>query len=442
MFLDSKSSQDADTLCVLPWMHLEMRSYGVYAPCCVSSDAILNDADNKAAMIVDVLPSVAFHSRSMNSLRQELKNGKRSGNCQGCWDVEAYGGTSRRRLENERHREVYKKIKSGRFSYDSPLTLDIKFGNKCNLKCRICGPMSSSFWMDEHRQIYGVEGMGAVRSDVRPTDANFYSKTVGWPESSDHVWEKLTDWVHTVEEFELYGGEPFLNREMSKLLEVCIESGSAKNQTLRFNSNGTVFSKKWVEEIFPKFRKVILSLSLDGTFSQFEYQRHPAKWSLIHNNFTKYRDSGSCELTISLSVSALNIYYVPDYLQFWLDQGVKIHLNEVSGPEYFDIRILPEAAKAAVVARFEEFGLDTFDELTQTPVQSLLDKMNSADHSHLLKDFQAAVIRHDDFRGESYADVFPEFSIFMGFAGRLLKNRHTSTASLLPQSDLSLSPPL
>ncbi len=420
------------TLCVLPWIHLEMRSEGVYAPCCVSREAIASAnsecGKRQDALIIKESPEQAFLSAHMHQLRTDLKSGKPNAGCQGCWDVESYGGISRRLTENARHSGIFEKIKSGEYSLETPRSIDVKFGNKCNLKCRICGPASSSEWGAEHVALYGY-------NDLK-------EENLAWMENSAHVWSDIKKWIPSLDEIEVYGGEPLLNASMYELLEECIASGNSNRQTLRLSSNGTVFSRRLSEDIFPKFSTVVLSLSLDGTFSQFEFQRHPAKWDAVYANFLKYRQRDTCELTISLSVSALNIYYLPEYLQFWQGQGVKIHLNEVSGPEYFDIRVLPAGIKAAVLEKFNKCNVDQFDGFTLTPLRSVLDKMLSADHSSLWPDFLSTVHRHDVYRGESYAQVFAEFAALIAAQGTLLKSRRTDTMSPSPPPALAENAPL
>lgn len=383
------------------------------------------------ALMTEHKPSDVFNNRYMQNLRKELKSGCKSESCKNCWDVEALGGESRRIRENRRFPEVVSGIRDGSLEPVQPKYLDVKFGNKCNLKCRICSPKSSSLWMKEHSDVYGEDGTGHFQTGLsRESMDEFFNKTVGWPENADHVWTDLKGWIDGVEEFELYGGEPFLNKDMYKLLEESIARGVAHKQVLHFNTNGTLYSKRLVEELFPKFKNVTLSLSLDGTFEQFEYQRHPAKWKIVFDNFNKFRAAG-IETTICLSVSALNFYYLPEYLEFWRHHNVNVHLNEVTTPHYFDVRVFPQAVKEKVAEKFSRYDLEVFDAFTLGRVQTFLNQMNSMDQSHLWEECLHVVRKHDVYRKESYAQVFPEF--YEITKGTETASLRTNTVSPRPQ---------
>ena len=58
-------------------------------------------------------------------------------------------------------------------------------------------------------------------------------------------------------------------------------------------------------------------LSIDNTKEQFEFQRYPAKWNETYETFKKFmhlRDEGLCQVEISHSVSALNIFHLPSFI--------------------------------------------------------------------------------------------------------------------------------
>lgn len=409
----------------MPWTHLELRSFGVYAPCCMSTKVIEIDGGGDASLIINSTPEQAFQSEHIKKLRQDLSQGIRAKACQNCWMIEDLGGDSMRVRSNRLRAEQFKKIKEQTYTADQPLSLDVKFGTKCNLKCRICSPKASSFWTKEYIDIYGKEELGTFGTHLKPTMPDFFEKTVEWPEQADHVWDGLKTWLPNVQHLELYGGEPFLNKDMYTLLEESITKGVAHKQEIHFNSNGTLFSKKLVEDIFPKFKKVTLSLSLDGIFEQFEYQRHPAKWKTVLSNFEKFHAAG-VEVTICISVSALNFFYLPEYLEYWMQKGIFVHLNEVTMPRYFDVSVYPQEIKRIIDKKIKSYDLARFDKMTFGRVETFLQQMNAADNSSLWPEFIKTVQVHDRYRGEEYSRAFPEFANIIGW-DKALNNHHTST---------------
>lgn len=81
-------------------------------------------------------------------LRQQFLAQERPATCQRCWNEEDAGRTSKRMHTLNRLQHMIQDE-----SWDSqakPLQfLDLKLGNICNLKCRICGSWSSSTFAAE-----------------------------------------------------------------------------------------------------------------------------------------------------------------------------------------------------------------------------------------------------------------------------------------------------
>ena len=113
-------------ICTLPWMHMETTPMGEFRPCCLANEPIPNMNISQGDTIRD-----AFEATYMDDLRQQFLAGNKPATCSKCWALEDAGGTSKRMISNQKFGvdTTQKKI---RF-------LDLKLGNICNLKCRICG---------------------------------------------------------------------------------------------------------------------------------------------------------------------------------------------------------------------------------------------------------------------------------------------------------------
>lgn len=419
LFKTKKSKELDASLCVMPWRNLELRSYGDYAPCCMNRSIPGDDPPR----IFEVTPKEAFRGSYMETIRQEMLKGKRPDSCQNCWVIEALGGESMRTRNNKNEEQLLKTIRSKKAKIDQPKAIDIKFGNKCNLKCRICSPLSSNFWLEEYEDIYGKNSLPRLRPNQYSKEQDL-ERTVGWPSDAEHVWSDLKTWLPDIESIELYGGEPFLNKDMYLLLEESIAKGAAHKQRLQFNTNGTIYSKKLFEEILPNFGHVSISLSLDGTYEQFEYQRFPAKWAIVMNNYKKIKLS-PVEITICISLSTLNFYYLPEYLEFWRQENANIHLNEVMMPEYFDISVYPAHIKKEIERKFKAREKTFKGTACEGAVHTFLRQMNAKDQSHLWPEFLKTVRQHDDYRKQNYAEAFPEFANLIGW-DKAPSNLHTN----------------
>ena len=136
-----------EKFCVLPWISLEASPIGTVRPCCLADDELLDDAGEKFSLLSADFGAIQ-NSRSMRSLREQFLAGQQPQTCRKCWSEERAGRTSKRMHTVNRLKHI---VGEQTWTEDAkPLMfLDLKLGNICNLKCRICGSWSSSQFATE-----------------------------------------------------------------------------------------------------------------------------------------------------------------------------------------------------------------------------------------------------------------------------------------------------
>ncbi len=124
-------------------------------------------------------------------------------------------------------------------------------------------------------------------------------------------------------------------------------------------------------------------------------------------------------LTCSIihTLSAHNFFYLPE-LHDWADSvGLPYSLNPLSTPAWASTRTLPPAAKAAIRERMERMTRDASPE-TAAQVLALVEDMEAHDwHGAHFAQFVERTAWADRYRGESFADVFPELAELLSFRG-------------------------
>jgi len=332
-----------DKFCVLPWVSLEASPIGTVRPCCLADDELLDDTGNKFSLLTADFDSIQ-NGRAMTQLRQEFLAGKQPQTCRKCWNEERSGRTSKRMhtLDRLKHMGI-----SSEWTADAkPLMfLDLKLGNICNLKCRICGSWSSSqFATEELNQL--------PRDEQKKSHAYTMLRAGAWPQDNHSFWDQINACLTDIRYIEFTGGEPFLIQEHFDMLQGIVNRGIAGQVEIHYNTNGTVYPEA-APEIWRHFKTVEIAVSIDDLGPRFEYQRTNAAWAEVQANIKKFQELRDTHSNIQLqccsTVNVFNIYYI-DQLAVWLaDQKFDfVYWNIMHDAWYFSIATLPDSAKQAL----------------------------------------------------------------------------------------------
>lgn len=364
---------------------------GTYRPCCVYKDTIPGLSVQQGHTIHD-----AQHSDYMVDLRNQFMNGEQPVGCSQCWDEEKVFGRSSKR------RSTKIKLKDVHVTYDEsgvePIFLDLKLGNICNLKCRICGSWSSSKWAQEE-------------IDVADGDNNLAKQQLRdgqWPRKTNSWWSSLEDALPYVEYLEFTGGEPFLILEHFELLRELVNKGLAANIDIHYNTNGTTLPKEGLD-LWPHFRHVEIAFSIDDTGKRFEYQRFGAKWESVDTVVRAARKiEGNITLQVCTTFNVQNAYYWPETLQWIQDVGITdIHYNILHEPPMFSLRNISQNAKSAIANRMRTSSAKAADFIEGIIGFMMLD---GPDLSSLL---HTRLTANDLYRKQSFAATHPEVAALL-----------------------------
>lgn len=381
-------------MCMMPWISMETTPTGEYRPCCMYEDTIKDEKGDAYNTVNHTLQEV-MQSKFMKDLRKEFANGKRPAGCFQCWKQEDAGNASKRThmwlkapVVGQVH--VTKDIVA-------PVLIDFKLGNICNLKCRICWAGSSSQWATEN-----------IKTDPgSETKWRRLLKEGAWPRKQNKFFESLEDALPHIRFFEITGGEPLMIKEQFDVLRKCVERGYAKNIDVHYNTNGTQFPEKELNEIWPHFKRIELAYSIDDVGARFEYQRHPAKWDDVNENILKFKNSGLANLStqVCTTMNLFNIAYVDElapYIDDW--QPDFWYMNTLHQPIEFDLQQLPRHVKDKIVEKLSK------SKLRKQEMNTAIQYLNS-EPKHVMDDYKNAVTERiktiDTARQENFKDVFP-----------------------------------
>jgi MoaA/NifB/PqqE/SkfB family radical SAM enzyme len=331
--------------CVLPWISLEASPIGTVRPCCLADDELVDDSGEKFSLSTATFDSIQ-RSHSMQGLRQQFLRNEQPQTCRKCWREESAGRTSKRMHTLDRLKHI---VGEQTWTEEAkPLMfLDLKLGNICNLKCRICGSWSSS-------QSAAEEIAFLPREQQKESHAYQMLRAGAWPRENESFWAEIDNHLQDIRYIEFTGGEPFLIDQHFDMLQGIVDRGIAGQVEIHYNTNGTQYPERG-EQIWRHFKKVEIAFSIDDLEHRFEYQRSNALWAEVCENMDRFRDlkeiHANIQLQICATVNVFNIRYI-DQLACWLDRNTDsfefVYWNVMHDAWYFSIATLPDTAKTAL----------------------------------------------------------------------------------------------
>jgi MoaA/NifB/PqqE/SkfB family radical SAM enzyme len=393
-----------DKFCVLPWVSLEASPIGTVRPCCLADHELTDNGGEKFNLNTATFATIQ-HSHGMRRLRQQFIDKEQPETCRKCWNEERSGRTSKRMHTLDRLKHT---IAPQDWTLDAkPLMfLDMKLGNICNLKCRICGSWSSSTYAAEEIKFSPNEGK---------TFHHDMLKQGAWPRRNPQFWSEVDEIATQIRYLEFTGGEPFMIREHFDLLQNFVTKGIAKDIEIHYNTNGTQWPED-ADEIWRHFKTVEIAFSIDDIGSRFEYQRSGAKWKEVQENIAKFKELRvrypNIQLQVCSTVNVFNVYYIEE-LANWIDQQEFdfVYWNIMHDAPYFSIANLPKAAKQHITNRLITAPVSAKN---KQEFVNIMDFMNSGKED-MSKRMLEEIRKVDSRRKENLTQVEPEFAQLINY---------------------------
>ena len=397
------------TFCVLPWISLEASPIGTVRPCCLADDELVDDEGNKFSLLTADFADIQ-QSTAMRDLRQQFLAGTKPQTCRKCWHEERAGRTSKRMHTLDRLKHI---LGDQTWTADAkPLIfLDLKLGNICNLKCRICGSWSSSQ--------FAAEELRYTKKDEDQRQ-NFHYQMLragAWPRENDQFWSQIDQHLSDIRYIEFTGGEPFMIDQHFDMLQGIVDRGIAGQVEIHYNTNGTHYPER-AEQIWRYFRTVEIAFSIDDIGTRFEYQRTNAVWPEVCANLDRFRDLKEIHpnivLQICTTVNVFNVRYLDQVAQ-WIDHNREsfnfVYWNMMHDAWYFSIATLPDTAKQGIEQHLRSAAIPP---QYQAEFDKIIDFMNRgvSTDGNILR----MRVRDLDFkRQQNLCDVEPEFADLIGY---------------------------
>ena len=185
------------TFCPLPWNSVNMRNNGDLRICCNT-----NSYSEKRGILFKedgVTPfnagkddwNDARNSSIIKEVRVAMLNDEWHPECERCRQEEVSGIRSRREYESIDWKNTTSTTVQNATSVDGHIDtetlpieyVDIRYGNFCNLKCRMCGPTDSHQWYDDHVKLHNKTTFKDTHGQVQ-----LYKNNKGRWQSDEYSW--------------------------------------------------------------------------------------------------------------------------------------------------------------------------------------------------------------------------------------------------------------
>jgi MoaA/NifB/PqqE/SkfB family radical SAM enzyme len=420
-------SIESPTFCVYPWVHQTVLPMGTISYCCVAQDGGSVVDGERRQKVPKVSLADAWNSPFYRELRRKMLAGEPVEGCKLCYFQEGVGKDSYRQMHNREwlslegprlKEEINASSANGYHVKKGPLYLDLRLGNLCNLRCRMCNPYNSSRLESETRRLL----------DSDPSYAALFRKYYGdklYPIPAWYddplFWEAVHAQLPDLRKIYVTGGEPTIIKKNIEFLRHCVETGHASHISLLLSVNCTGFTDEFLA-LLGEFESVLINASLDGCGEVNEYVRGGSRWEKVSESFRQLlRLPVKIQVGVTPTVQIYNVLHLVDLLRFVEDSAgerqISMDFLYVTKPPYFDVRILPAAVKRAALERLDDYLAGSASFVARaTNLRNSIDSLRNVlsaeggESAALAEEFAQVTRSFDSSRGESFRRSLPELS--------------------------------
>lgn len=401
-----------NNFCTMPYAHMAVESDGAVRPCCMGKPLNINVSGKTMNEV--------FESKERSDFVDSFDRNEQHSSCSVCWQDPLNKFNTRVKFSStDEMMPITEAVMNGATPERKLKWLEIKPGNRCNLKCRICGVHNSSMWTKDYHA--GNQYMHSELDNFEPvpfkeSEEFKYTQKCEWIDEPQ-IWSDIQG-LDEVTMIHFMGGEPFMVPEHFQLLENLVNDPriDTSKTTIRYNTNGTYRPNDEQIALWRKFLRVIFLVSIDDFGPRFEYQRKLAVWDEVKYNLAKFRslarESWSEEegvwkfvAIIDPTVSIFNIWNVGEIADEFARLGhtLNIDMNHFVTGGWNDCRILPKSIKEIITEKHKDhenaWVHQALRYLNQDPLPNKL---------HDVTLFYKNMMYQDARRNERFVDLWPE----------------------------------
>lgn len=359
-----------------------------------------------------------FDGDYLKSVRSSMLEGRAVAECETCYKRERIHGHSSRTFVNK----AYFKNNVDTLEH-SIKKIDLKLGNKCNLKCKMCFPYASSELWKEWKEL----GWNTKVKDPNNKSSwkyydGYFDEDYNWPKNKNNM-DKIKEAVLRSSLLHVTGGEPMLNPEFFDILKHCIGAGVSKNIVLDVTTNATKIHPRFFG-MASKFKNLKLTISMDGIGKTYEYIRYPANYQKVYNNILEYNKfvkslGNGSSLVFNFVLQVWNIHNTLDVIKTLAPLSVNggdvsVSIEELEDPKFMQWGMTGQDSIKEVTKKLALERNTNHDKKVQWSIISFskiltaYKKYKSEIYNHQKNQLSEFTKKQDGHRGISLSDYIPE----------------------------------
>lgn len=383
---------------------------------------------------------LTYFQNNMSELRTALLSGDSLDMCSDCYTMERHNKPSGRQrqllkvgvqeqyfeksLASSTLRSAFNYSNANQGHTDRTVTdWQIDLGNYCNSACIFCSPESSSRLATEFKKI------GFIDQLPPPSWCDD-------PALVDRFVQELTASTN-LQYLHFVGGETVITPGFKTILTALVNADLAKDITIGFTTNLTVWSAGIVE-LLKQFQQVNLGMSVETLTWVNDYVRYPSTINLVQTILNQWVELGKQQdwlMQLRTAPTCLTTHELVTVYDYAWKHNISVEsANLLYRPEFLRISVLPKAQRQHVQGIIKQWILNHPTEeyqkiintrdpgLTRIQIrqdaETYLNYLSTTeDESYRLPDLVAYLKKLESNRGNCVLDYLPEYEDLLRSAG-------------------------
>lgn len=311
-----------ETFCAYPFNTIFLGADGGIKTCCSSTSDI---GDINKQSIQEVLQGPLAQE-----IRQSIIEERWHPQCEQCFKLEAMGARSER--IDSFSVSKYEEFKTATKETFELHKLDLRWSNLCNLACNYCYEYFSSKWS----AIKGIK-VNANKSEAEDSIFTLISENINS--------------VDSIETINLLGGEPLLQKQNHKLIELLPTKNYYILTNLSIDLPNNTIAPKLIANSNAQW-----GISFDTVGPRFEYVRHGAEWSTFVSNLRYLKSNGIEFINAHPLYCAYSAFNLCEYYEFIISEGYfnNVYWTALQNIRSLNVFKLPDNYKRKALAELDK----------------------------------------------------------------------------------------